>query len=250
MLEFRLTELYDKVDYFVIVEMDRTFTGHKKQNYYASNSSRFDKFNDKIVSYTVSFDPELDNIEKINVKNPWVLEFSQRDSIYDGLGYVPNISDNDIIIIGDIDEIPDIDSIRREMKNDYMKVYYGMYLKQECYYYDFYHKFSQDIDVSFVIGFHHLHNKSISEIRTYQKKVKSLIEPGGWHLSFFGEEKFISNKINNYSHQEYNTPEINSLQSIKTLKDQGKDILGRENMAIKKLDKLPDYIPANYKMIS
>ena len=48
LLEIRLDELYDIVDYFVIVESDRTFTNKPKPLYFNESKSRFERFLDKI----------------------------------------------------------------------------------------------------------------------------------------------------------------------------------------------------------
>jgi hypothetical protein len=50
-----------------------------------------------------------------------------------------------------------------------------------------------------------------------------IIPNAGWHLSYFGDEKFIKNKIENFGHQELNiadfTDENNILNRIKNQKD-------------------------------
>jgi len=49
LLELRMNELDGVVDYFLIVESNATFTGLKKEVYFASNKERFSRFSDKIV---------------------------------------------------------------------------------------------------------------------------------------------------------------------------------------------------------
>jgi hypothetical protein len=43
----------------------------------------------------------------------------------------------------------------------------------------------------------------------------SKMERGGWHLSYFGDEHFVKNKIENFSHQELNTSENTNIESIR-----------------------------------
>jgi hypothetical protein len=45
-------------------------------------------------------------------------------------------------------------------------------------------------------------------------KPSSYIDKGGWHLSYFGDGEFIKNKIENFSHQEYNTEKYTNVNSI------------------------------------
>ena len=41
------------------------------------------------------------------------------------------------------------------------------------------------------------------------------IKNAGWHLSYFGDEKFIKDKLQNFSHQEYNKVEFTDEKLIK-----------------------------------
>ena len=43
----------------------------------------------------------------------------------------------------------------------------------------------------------------------------SIINNGGWHLSYFGNEEFIKNKVENFSHQEFNKIELTNKENIK-----------------------------------
>ena len=49
LLEIRMNELDSVVDYFLIVESNATFTGLRKETYFAQNRERFSKFQHKIV---------------------------------------------------------------------------------------------------------------------------------------------------------------------------------------------------------
>jgi beta-1,4-mannosyl-glycoprotein beta-1,4-N-acetylglucosaminyltransferase len=95
LLELRLNELSDVVDRFILVEATRTFTNKPKPLYYAENKHLFSKFNHKITHIIVEDLPESDN--------PWILERFQRNCISRGFN---NMSDDDIIMISDTDEIP------------------------------------------------------------------------------------------------------------------------------------------------
>ena len=49
LLEIRLNELNDVVDYFVIVEGTQTFQNKPKPSYYLENKKRFKDFESKII---------------------------------------------------------------------------------------------------------------------------------------------------------------------------------------------------------
>ena len=94
LLEIKLHELYDHVDYFVLVEAKETFRGQGKQLYFHQNQDRFSKFLDKIIHVKVE--------ERLQTNNPWDREFFQRNQILRGL---KDCYDDDIVIIEDLDEI-------------------------------------------------------------------------------------------------------------------------------------------------
>lgn len=97
LLELRLKLLSPYVDKFILVEMSQTQRGEPKPYYYADNKEMFSEYNDKIIC----IHPE--NIPVMEEKRGWTLENFQRKSIIDGLG---NCEPDDIIMISDLDEIP------------------------------------------------------------------------------------------------------------------------------------------------
>ena len=103
MLEFRLNELNDVVDYFVLVECIKTHTNNDKELYFENNKNRFSKFLDKIIHIIVK-----DNIPQTN--SAWDREKYQRFCIDEGIKKL-NLNNEDIIIIADLDEIPDTKTV-------------------------------------------------------------------------------------------------------------------------------------------
>ena len=80
-------------------------------------------------------------------------------------------------------------------------------LLMDFYYYNLNTKFKNKWELCKIISYKKYKNLNIScnDIRTMKC---SKILNGGWHLSFFGSLNFIKNKINNFSHQEYNNNEF------------------------------------------
>lgn len=93
MLDIRLSELYDYVDYFVLVEATFTHTGQEKPLYFSQNRERFSQYNDKIIHIIVDDDPG---------GFAWRREGYQRDAILRGL---TGCRSDDMIIVSDADEI-------------------------------------------------------------------------------------------------------------------------------------------------
>ncbi|HAH86951.1 MAG TPA: beta-1,4-N-acetylgalactosaminyltransferase [Armatimonadetes bacterium] len=105
LLELRLKLLNDVVDYFVLVESNKTFKNKDKEFVFEANKSMFEEYLAKIIYIRVEdmpdYDPAVDNI--------WTLEIHQRNSIMRGL---ENSSPEDLIFISDIDEIPNSEVVR------------------------------------------------------------------------------------------------------------------------------------------
>ena len=74
-LEIRLNELSEIVDYFVIVESQYTFA--KKNKEFNFDIKRFEKFKDKIIY--------IQNNEFLRSPNPWDTEKQQRNKLIEGL---------------------------------------------------------------------------------------------------------------------------------------------------------------------
>ncbi|MFK7751068.1 MAG: hypothetical protein AB8B51_00830 [Sedimentitalea sp.] len=100
LLELRLNELWDVVDFFVIVEARKTFTDNPKTLCLTENNDRFAKYMDKIRYVVLDVFPEgLGN---------WGREEYQRNYIIEGLS---DIAPDDILILSDLDEIPRAEAV-------------------------------------------------------------------------------------------------------------------------------------------
>jgi len=77
MLEFRLAELNDDVDYFVLVESTFTHTGNKKDLFFEKNKNLYSKYLHKIIHIIVDDMP--------NTENAWDNEKYQRKCINRGI---------------------------------------------------------------------------------------------------------------------------------------------------------------------
>ena len=100
LLECRLTEIAGAVDYVIAVEADVTHQDQPKPYYLSENMDRFAAWKDKLIVVratglpTVADDPD-----------PWARELAQRGYICDALDEL-DLADDDIILHGDVDEIP------------------------------------------------------------------------------------------------------------------------------------------------
>jgi beta-1,4-mannosyl-glycoprotein beta-1,4-N-acetylglucosaminyltransferase len=94
LLELRLTELYDYVNYFVLVEANSTHQGNPKPYYFEENKERYAQWADKIIHIKVDDMP--------NHSDAWVNEAHHRNQIVRGLA---DADADDLVVISDLDEI-------------------------------------------------------------------------------------------------------------------------------------------------
>lgn len=108
MLECRLTELGDFVDYFVISEATVTHGGRRpKQLSYPPNAKRFWKWRRQIRYVQVP-----DDVMPTD-GDPWTREHAQREHCRVGMH---GAKVGDTVLHGDLDEIPTRDALRRAIK--------------------------------------------------------------------------------------------------------------------------------------
>lgn len=102
LLECRLTELADHVDFFVLVEAPKSHQNKPKPLHYAENADRFARWADQII-HVVADDLPDD-------PDPWSREHAQREAIRIGLERA-DVRPDDLIFQSDADEIPRTDFI-------------------------------------------------------------------------------------------------------------------------------------------
>ncbi len=272
-LDLRLNILDKYIDYFVIVESTFTHKGEKRELRF--NQKRFEKFKDKII-YLI-FDDEPENIKKIDLdetedEKSWKYIFNaayrengQRNFIEKGL---KNASDQDLILISDVDEIPNLENL------DFEKIKQKIILfNQDMFYY----KFNLRLPSLVWTGtkacrLKHLKSPQwlrnikdrkypfyridilFSEKKYYDVK---FVDNGGWHFSNIKTAEEIEHKFRSYlHHREFDanpmTKEdideiIKNKQAIYDLKvDKRLNKIGDGNKLDKyPLEKLPKFLQDN-----
>jgi len=240
MLEFRLNELDDVVDFFVLVECTKTFTNKDNELYFENNKSRFSKFLHKIIHIIVK-----DNIPQTS--NAWDIEHYQRRCIDRGIRQL-ELTPDDMIIISDLDEIPDSNTLQY-LKNN--RIINGIYnLKMDLYYYNLRCKYNTIWEYSKILNYGS-YNGDPQAIRcgsNSKANIENGIENGGWHFSYFGNVEFIKNKIRNFAHQDVNNSYVlNDARIIKQIQNSD-DLFERIEYKPQYIDiKSNTYLPKKYK---
>ena len=272
-LDVRLNTLDQFVDYFVIVESKFTHKGDKRDLKF--NPDKFEKFKDKIIYLVYNHQPS--EIEKINNedspdeiarKSLWnaiYRENGQRNYIEKGLN---EANENDIILISDVDEIPNLKNI--EFKNISKKI---ILFKQNMFYYKFnLHlpnliwtgtKGCRKKDLINPQWLRNIKDRKYSFFRldTFFSKnkyrsVRRIID-GGWHFTNIKNAEAIEHKLKSYLHHgefDLNPLSITQINEIIKKKyaiydlsvDKTKSKIGSGNKLKKfELDRLPKYIQEN-----
>ena len=233
LLNYRLNILNNVVDYFVIVEATHTFTGKDKKLFFNENKHLFEKFNQKIIHIIVDDMPFKYSNDNLNSSDVWKNEFFQRNAISRGLDYIHNLNPNDIIIITDLDEIPNpyvLSNIKIE------KISADIHcLEMDLYYYNLNTKFQQVWTHGKILSYQKYKELNITctDIRIHIQCPAIL--NGGWHLSYFGDSNFIQNKIQNFSHQELNNSNYTNLSKIDERLRNNADLFDRHSVEFYKI---------------
>jgi len=247
LLTYRLNLLHDIVDYFIIVESTHTFTGKEKTLYFNENKQLFEKFQSKIIHIIVNdFPYKYPNIN-FSKNNQWVNEFFQRNAISRGLLQIHSLlRENDKIIIADLDEIPDPNTLKFIKYHLPDITLYS--LKMYTYYYNLYTRFIDTPNLTKIISYGKYKELNIP-IHTIRHMKCDFIEKGGWHLSYFGDVNFIQNKLNHFSHQEYNTDEFTNAEKIKENIKMSKNLFGTTNGETCRVPiAMNNYLPEKYNI--
>lgn len=237
LLEIRLNELRDVVDMFVLIEANETFSGKPKPLYYDRDKQRYNGF--PICHVVIPKYPD-------EFTNAWERENYTRDYLMKAINDL-NCSPNDIVMLSDIDEIPrkeTVQSIANELKGVLAGRCYV--LKQQLSYY-YVNCISDEPWLGTVIARLGDIPASFSELR-HAREEQAILLNGGWHFSYLGGADRIREKIEAYSHVEFNTPEFTNTRYINQCINEGRNLFKRDiPMRYKPLDDtFPSYLVQNY----
>ena len=273
LLDLRLNTLNKYVKKFVITEATYTHNGSKKKLKFDINN--FHKFKDKITYLIVDKPPpNILNLEEGETKekrgeklilNGMARDYFQREELNLGLN---DANDNDLILISDLDEIPNLDSLNyNEIRNKILIFEQKMfYYKLNLLYEDYKWYGTKGIIKKKFISPQWLRNikgKNYSKWRLdvlFSKKKYSNLEfvkNGGWHFTSLKSPEELEKKLQNFAHHyefEESGLKIEDLRKLvqekRVMYDHNVDQKGYKwsgKSKLKKIDSsfLPDYINKN-----
>ena len=273
LLDVRLNVLNKYIDKFIIVESTFTHSGKKRELVF--DIKNFQKFKDKIIYHVVDKKPQ--GLEEVNIydtdhikenkviMNAVRFENGQRHAI----GNLLKSADaNDQIIISDLDEIPNLESVNFSQINSKIILF-----RQKMFYY----KFNLILENMIWCGSKSCKMKNflfpqwLREVKDKKyplwridtifsnKKYNNVhfVENGGWHFTNIKTPEEIDKKLRSYMHHpEYDQSNIGPKEIDKMIKERkpvydlmanSSEVKDRSNTKLKVIDvnELPLFIRQN-----
>ncbi len=240
LLDLRLHILNDYVDYFVIIEGNKTWQNNSKD--FRFDINKFKKFKNKIIYEQVKDMPDGDD--------PYLRENHQRNCISRA---IQDAEENDIIIISDLDEIPNPKKIKIfKPKHKYAA------FKQKHFYYKINLQSEKNplwIGSRICVKKYLKSPQWLRELKFKKRplwridkfRLNNLIDDGGWHFCNLKKPENLLYKYKNlcetndpHHFKEKIDPKYLDLEEIKKRIEKKQDIIGR-NDKFKKIEVNNDY---------
>ena len=233
LFELRYNILKDYVDSFRVIEFDQTFSGKPKK-------PLFDQYFNKVRHYIhTDWDKyypqalESPNCPKDGPEH-WRREFCQKESIKDAIS---DLNDNDIVFIGDVDEI-----WNPEQMKEYVYADNPLKLKLKVYSYFLNNRSNEEFWGTLVARYKDIKNECLNHLRSntdFRTK-----QDYGWHFTSQGGYENVKKKLTDsdteesYANQYVLDNLYNNINGIH-------DFLGRDFSYIQDESEWPRYLKDN-----
>jgi len=234
--EIRLNELGKEVDYFIVLESATTFQGNPKSLYLQESLHRYHNFQHKIIHRV------LDNsTDSAPIDASWDHESFMRNALFDQVilsltgTQAPN--QGDVLIVGDIDEIPRPGAFSA-LRNCAFPARTA--LVGPMYYYSYQWQYrNSDWTLLRATYFKDLETVRPQELRTgptdfeFQHSMRHC-------SSCFETMGEMKTKVESFSHLEFNVPEMLETDRLLQKVRAGLDLFGRDGPLYDRVDDNPD----------
>lgn len=240
-LQIRLRELYEVVDFFVLVEGSHTHTGNPKPFYFQEKHGEFKEFQNKLITKAIELPPYG--------KEPWFgwgREIFQRSAINNILADMKLASD-DIVLSSDIDEIP-----RPRAIEEYRSRTDVCSIEERTYHYNLNCQLETPTLDPKICRYSSVRQMGVSDLRYYHKvRPVHIIRNGGWHLSFMGGTERVIEKVKAYAHYDVRDPQMAAYASRENVEASVRDrksLFHRDDLRylkVKDFSDMPRHIAEN-----
>lgn len=236
-LEIRLNELWDEVDYFVILEAATTFQEGSKPLRLLNSWSQFKPFHSKMIHQVVDMTGA-----KLPDGDAWEHERYIRNALFDqallSLRGEKAPNQGDVLLVSDVDELPRLSTVQ-VLRNCAFPP--RVTLRSQFYYYSF--------------QWQHRGEQWAHPQATYYNGVKGTIRPedlrngepdhelfnAGWHCSScMPSLDDMVTKITSFSHKGYNQPYFTYRPRLLNAVRYGLDMFERPKERYDRIDANPD----------
>lgn len=231
LFDIRYNILKDHVDRFRVIEFDQTFSGKPKK-------STFNQKYDKVEYFYITEDV-WNRYEELAKSSPnteygkgaehWIREFCQKESIKDCLS---DLRDNDLVFIGDCDEIPDwpLDTISEPTK-----------LRLRVYSYYLNNRSNEEFAGTLVSQYKDIKNECLNHLRANSPKTEMYC---GSHFTSMGGHENVKKKLtDSYTSDSYANDQV--LNNLEQNINGNVDFLGRQFNYIQDDSEWPDFLKNN-----
>jgi len=237
-LEIRLNELDKQVDYFVILESATTFQMNPKPLYLKDNLAQFKAFQHKIIHRVL----DDAGAKKLPKDDTWEQERHTRNALFDqamlSLTGPQTPNEGDVLIVGDIDEIPRIETLTA-LRNCAFPP--RVTLRSQMYYYSYQWLHRGDLWHHPQATYYDGPEKTIKPESLRMDKADVELYMSGWHCSScFGTMADLKNKITSFSHKHYNQPYFLDTKKLLGKVRRGEDLFERAGELYDRIDDNPD----------
>ena len=189
MLECRLTEIAEAIDYMIVVEADVDHQDHPKPLWISENLDRFDQWKDKLVVVRATGLPTAKDYP-----DPWARENAQREHVRTGFEEIGGVPSDCVILHGDIDEIPTVLATRNVRPKGFVA------FEQRG------HFFAVDWLYPYpwmgTVAARAADVKSFTAMRDRRNLTPIRLPDAGWHLSWLGGDEANLAKLGSFCHPE------------------------------------------------
>ena len=240
LVELRIKYLNKIVDHFVIVEADITHQGKKKDwNFPNILKNNLKEFSNKIQYHQLNIDPE-----KIKNEESWIIDDIKGDDAWRIENFQRNyiklackkFSNEDILIISDVDELPSKERINFIKSCDFIKIA-PIVLEQYLFHIDCnFLKWEQWLG-SIVTTMKLCNTYSPHQFRRSRNRISHFIN-SGWSFSSFGGPNKVKEKLESIAHKEFNNDKFKNVEHILNCQKTGADLFHRKIQKKKNRKKL------------
>lgn len=214
LFQIRYEILKNHVDQFIVCEAETTFSGKPKElSFYEIYKQ------DPRVKYFVIPDEYTEDEKRLAEESPntigadhWKREFLQKESIKKALTH---LDDDDIVFIGDCDEIPDVNKAF-PLENAPFK------LKLKVYTYWLNNRSSEEFWGTLYAKYWHIKHMCLNHLRMDAWKTNFY---AGWHFTSMADN-LKQKLLDSYTEESYATPEV--MAGLDENIENSKDFLGRD----------------------